>query len=148
LCQLCPGWPSARSGPRSGGDGQLHWDGAGRLPWLFDPHKWLTVTVKVEPHPDWEQTSAIPFAPTNERPRPLRIYTYGSAYILAVMAKHLIDVDEDALSAAQAELGTTTIKDTVNRALQNATASRQQQLAAAMEVLARADLDDRSEAWR
>jgi Arc/MetJ family transcription regulator len=64
------------------------------------------------------------------------------------MAKHLIDVDEDALSAAQAELGTTTIKDTVNRALQNATASRQQQLAAAMEVLARADLDDRSEAWR
>ena len=28
-----------------------------------------------------------------------------------VMAKHLVDLDEEALSAAQAELGTTTIKE-------------------------------------
>ncbi len=36
------------------------------------------------------------------------------------MAKHLIDLDEDMLGAAQAELGTTTIKDTVNEALRRA----------------------------
>lgn len=33
------------------------------------------------------------------------------------MGKHLIDLDEDRLGAARAELGTTTIKDTVNEAL-------------------------------
>ena len=30
------------------------------------------------------------------------------------MAKHLVDIDDDALSAARAQLGTDTIKDTVN----------------------------------
>ena len=34
------------------------------------------------------------------------------------MAKHLVDIDDDALSAARAQLGTKTIKDTVNQALQ------------------------------
>jgi Arc/MetJ family transcription regulator len=65
-----------------------------------------------------------------------------------LMAKHLIDLDEDALGAAQAELGTTTIKDTVNGALQRATAERQQRVSSALDMLAEADLDDRSEAWR
>ena len=64
------------------------------------------------------------------------------------MAKHLIDLDEDTLSAAQAELGTTTIKDTVNQALRQTTAARAQRVAAALDVLGEADLDDRSEAWR
>ena len=39
------------------------------------------------------------------------------------MSKHLIDLDEDALSAARAELGTMTIKDTVNQALRLAPSS-------------------------
>ena len=64
------------------------------------------------------------------------------------MAKHLIDLDEDALGAARAELGTTTIKDTVNEALRLATGLRERQVAAALDVLANADLDDRADAWR
>ncbi|HKH17848.1 MAG TPA: hypothetical protein VKA57_10010 [Solirubrobacteraceae bacterium] len=64
------------------------------------------------------------------------------------MAKHLIDLDEDALGAARAELGTTTIKDTVNEALRRATALREGQVSAALDVLADAQLDDRADAWR
>ncbi|MEX2552268.1 MAG: hypothetical protein WD627_04635 [Actinomycetota bacterium] len=64
------------------------------------------------------------------------------------MAKHLIDLDEQKLSAAQAELGTRTIKDTVNEALRLATAQRESRTAAALDVLANARLVDRDEAWR
>lgn len=64
------------------------------------------------------------------------------------MAKHLIDLDEETLGAARAELGTATIKDTVNEALRRATFRRERRVAAALDVLASARLDDRSEAWR
>ncbi|MGD0286561.1 MAG: hypothetical protein ACLPUG_03600 [Acidimicrobiales bacterium] len=64
------------------------------------------------------------------------------------MAKHLVDLDEEALSAAQAELGTTTIKDTVNKALERSTSSRHRRVASALDILAEADLEDRAEAWR
>lgn len=64
------------------------------------------------------------------------------------MAKHLIDLDEDALGAARAELGTSTIKDTVNEALRRATSHRRRKVAAALDVLADAELDDRTDAWR
>jgi Arc/MetJ family transcription regulator len=64
------------------------------------------------------------------------------------VAKRLIDVDEAALQAARAHLGTTTIKDTVNEALRRAAARRQTELDEALGVLARADLADRSRAWR
>lgn len=64
------------------------------------------------------------------------------------MAKHLIDLDEDALGAARAELGTSTIKDTVNEALRRATSRRRRKVAAALDVLADAELDDRTDAWR
>ncbi|MEP9395140.1 hypothetical protein ABLE94_23175 [Gordonia sp. VNK1] len=64
------------------------------------------------------------------------------------MAKHLIDIDDDTLGAARAELGTSTIKDTVNEALRRATTGRGRRITAAMDVLANADLDDRSDAWR
>jgi Arc/MetJ family transcription regulator len=75
------------------------------------------------------------------------IYDISIVYTEHV-TKHLIDLDEDALSAAQAELGTTTIKDTVNRALEQATSDRQRRVASALDVLAAADITDRSEAWR
>lgn len=68
--------------------------------------------------------------------------------MLSDVAKHLIDLDESALGAARAELGTTTIKETVNEALRRATPLRERQVAAALDVLADADLDDRSDAWR
>jgi Arc/MetJ family transcription regulator len=64
------------------------------------------------------------------------------------MTKRLIDVDDDALDAARAQLGTRTIKDTVNEALRRAAHQRSAQLASALSVLADADLDDRSAAWR
>ena len=64
------------------------------------------------------------------------------------MGKHLVDLDEDALNAARAELGTTTIKDTVNEALRRATAERARRISDALDVLAKARLDDRAEAWR
>jgi Arc/MetJ family transcription regulator len=64
------------------------------------------------------------------------------------VAKHLIDLDEAALSAAQSELATSTIKQTVNEALRLVTTDRQARVAAALAVLASADLDDRVEAWR
>lgn len=69
-------------------------------------------------------------------------------YILLGVAKHLIDVDEPALGAARAELGTVTIKDTVNEALRRAAHGRPERLARALDVLARAELDDREDAWR
>lgn len=64
------------------------------------------------------------------------------------MAKHLIDIDEQALDAARAELGTTTIKDTVNAALRRATCQREERVAEALDILAGAYLDDRADAWR
>jgi len=64
------------------------------------------------------------------------------------MTKRLIDVDDDALDAARAQLGTRTIKDTVNEALRSAACKRSAQLENALSVLAEADLDDRSAAWR
>ncbi len=64
------------------------------------------------------------------------------------VTEHLVDLDEDLLSATRAQLGTGTIKDTVNEALRRATYERQGRIAAALDVLAGTSLDDRSEAWR
>ncbi|CAB4868661.1 unannotated protein [freshwater metagenome] len=64
------------------------------------------------------------------------------------MTKHLVDLDDAALSAARAELGTRTIKDTVNEALRRATAQRVERVRNALDVLANVPLDDREEAWR
>jgi Arc/MetJ family transcription regulator len=64
------------------------------------------------------------------------------------MSKHLIDLDEHALAAARAELGTRTIKETVNEALRRATSDRDRRINGALDLLAQADLEDRSEAWR
>lgn len=64
------------------------------------------------------------------------------------MSKHLVDIDEHALSAARAELGTVTLEDTVNEALRAAAAGRDPRVAAALDVLAKAEFADRAEAWR
>lgn len=64
------------------------------------------------------------------------------------MAKHLIDVDDEALKAARAELGTATIKETVNEALRRAAVRRERLVAEALDLLAGAELEDRSEGWR
>lgn len=64
------------------------------------------------------------------------------------MSKHLIDLDDHALNAARAELGTTTIKSTVNEALRRASAERTERIRNSLDVLAGAVFEDRDEAWR
>lgn len=64
------------------------------------------------------------------------------------MAKHLVDIDENALRAARAELGTRTIKETVNRALRQAGGSDRTRVQRSLDLLARAQLEEREEAWR
>ena len=64
------------------------------------------------------------------------------------MAKHLVDIDENALSAARAELGTTTIRDTVNEALIRAAGERAERVRRSLDRLAALPSDDRDDAWR
>jgi len=64
------------------------------------------------------------------------------------MVKHLVDLDEEALRAARAELGTTTLKDTVNEALRRVARERDGVVARSLGVLADASLADREDAWR
>jgi Arc/MetJ family transcription regulator len=64
------------------------------------------------------------------------------------MSKHLVDIDEEALRAARAELGTTTIRDTVNLALRRSGAEHRVDVEQQLDVLARADLSAREQAWR
>jgi hypothetical protein len=64
------------------------------------------------------------------------------------VAKHLVDIDEQILGAARAELGTITLKDTVNEALRRVAAPRDKRVAAALDTLAQAKLEGREDAWR
>ena len=64
------------------------------------------------------------------------------------MGKHLIDLDEEVLSAARSELGTDTIKATVNSALRAACDSRGERVAHALDALAAFNFEDRERAWR
>jgi Arc/MetJ family transcription regulator len=64
------------------------------------------------------------------------------------MAKRLVDIDEKALAAARLELGTRTLKDTVNEALRRAAPARNRRVTRALDTLARARLRDRATAWR
>ena len=63
------------------------------------------------------------------------------------MSKRLVDIDDEALEAARAQLGTDTIKDTVNQALNLAGHRHEAKVAQALEVLGSAKLADRGEAW-
>ena len=76
-----------------------------------------------------------------------QIYVLSRVYT-GPMGKHLIDLDEDNLQAARAELGTTTIKATVNEALRRAGSDRQRRVRHDLDVLGGAELDDRADAWR
>ena len=63
--------------------------------------------------------------------------------------KHLIDLDEDALMAARAALGTPTIRATVNEALRRAgvDADRETRIRASLDALASMPAFDREDAW-
>jgi Arc/MetJ family transcription regulator len=64
------------------------------------------------------------------------------------MTKRLVDIDDESLSAARAQLGTGTIKDTVNQALRRVGGGRGASVRSSLDVLADADLEPREEAWR
>jgi Arc/MetJ family transcription regulator len=64
------------------------------------------------------------------------------------MSKHLVDIDEEALRAARANFGSKTIKETVNRALRQAGDERRRTVKRSLDLLARADLAAREQAWR
>jgi Arc/MetJ family transcription regulator len=64
------------------------------------------------------------------------------------MAKHLVDIDEQALHEARAQLGVDTIKDTVNGALRLVAVDRGAEIKRRLDTLARADLAPREQAWR
>ena len=72
---------------------------------------------------------------------PLHVYT-------GVMGKRLVDIDDSVLEAAQAELGTSTIKATVNEALRRVGAGRADDVHDALDVLAAAAFPGRADAWR
>lgn len=77
------------------------------------------------------------------------MWIYGTILVhTRAMAKHLVDIDEGGLSSARTELGTTTVKETVNEALRLATTNRERRVSEALDVLADARLEDRAEAWR
>jgi Arc/MetJ family transcription regulator len=59
-----------------------------------------------------------------------------------------VDIDDDALNVARAELGTATIKDTVNEALRQTGKTRDREVARALDVLAAASFVPREDAWR
>jgi Arc/MetJ family transcription regulator len=64
--------------------------------------------------------------------------------------KHIVDIDEDALEAARRTLGTSSIKETVNAALQQIgrRAPTAEEIDAAFEVLGSVPDDIRDQAWR
>jgi Arc/MetJ family transcription regulator len=64
------------------------------------------------------------------------------------VAKHLVDIDEQALASAQAELGTVSMKETVNEALKRASVGRNPKVREALDRLGRRDSIPREEAWR
>jgi Arc/MetJ family transcription regulator len=91
--------------------------------------------------PCWKTTRTL------RVPGPLG-YPFTHDDILPSMAKRLVDIDERALAAAKAELGTSTLKDTVNEALRRVAPTRDRRVVRALDRLARARLRDRSAAWR
>lgn len=64
------------------------------------------------------------------------------------MGKHLVDIDEDALRTARAKFSSTTIKETVNRALREVSDDHQQEVKKRLDILAKMDFVDREQAWR
>jgi Arc/MetJ family transcription regulator len=64
------------------------------------------------------------------------------------MSKHLVDIDERALRSAKEELGTRTMKDTVNQALRRVGGDQHETVRDRLDALANADLKDREQAWR
>ena len=72
------------------------------------------------------------------------------SFIYTSRMKHLIDLDEQALAAARAALGTSTIKATVNEALRRAAmdSDRETRIRSTLDTLASMPAFDLADAWR
>lgn len=64
------------------------------------------------------------------------------------MTKRLVDIDDDALERARRALGTSTMRETVARALQLAAATEADRRSDALDDLAGIEFADRQDAWR
>ena len=76
------------------------------------------------------------------------VYTILNLVYTLHMTKRLVDIDEEALHAARSQLGTTTIKATVNEALRLVGSDRSEVVRNSMDVLSAIPLSDRDDAWR
>ena len=76
------------------------------------------------------------------------VYTPIPLVYTVDMTKRLVDIDEEALDAARSQLGTTTIKATVNEALRLVGSDRSEVVRNSMDVLSAMPLSDRDDAWR
>ena len=76
------------------------------------------------------------------------VYTGFTVVYTFHMTKRLVDIDEEALDAARSQLGTTTIKATVNEALRLVGSDRSEIVRNSMDVLSAMPLSDRDDAWR
>jgi Arc/MetJ family transcription regulator len=64
------------------------------------------------------------------------------------MAKHLVDIDEQVLASARAQLGVGTIKETVNSALRLVGEDRAAMVKGRLDALADGEFAPREQAWR
>lgn len=64
------------------------------------------------------------------------------------MSKHLVDIDDATLRAAQRTLRTRTIKDTVHQALRRVATADDKRVKRALDELGNIELVDRKVAWR
>ena len=80
--------------------------------------------------------------------RKVLVYTVLLYVYTEVMTKRLVDIDDELLERARAELGCDTIKDTVNRALAALSQSRTERIDTTLEVLSGMPAFDRDDAWR
>lgn len=76
------------------------------------------------------------------------VYTFSHTGYTEAVTKRLVDIDDELLERAKSELGCTTIKDTVNRALGLVADARVERVDNALRVLALMPLLERDDAWR
>ena len=68
--------------------------------------------------------------------------------ILRDMTKRLVEIPDELLVAAQAALGTATMKDTINRALMNSVSEAEHELDKALQFGSAFDTTSHENAWR
>lgn len=68
--------------------------------------------------------------------------------ILQNMTKRLVEIPDELLVAAQAALGTATMKDTINQALINSVSEAEHELDKALRFASTFDTSSRDNAWR